>query len=164
MTEPRRQNHKVAMKVPEFIIEPLEAAQAQLEALEEEAQRVFKALIQKGKASQKDFAQVVDRLRKSDLVHNLRKQDWHLAQLRDRLEKFREMGVEGAQKWRDKAGTLRAETLERLVGMQGKAVNFFGAASNEQLKELSRELHKLSRQIEKERLAHKAAEPPVSPG
>ncbi len=158
MTEARKQNHKAAMKVPEFILEPLEAAQARLEALEGEAQRLFKVVIQKGKASQKDFAHAVDRLRKSDLVHNL----WKQSQVKDRLEKLRELSVERAQAWRDRADTVRAETLERLVEVQGKAVNFLGAASNEQLKELTRELHKLSRRLEKQ--AHPdGGAPPVSP-
>ncbi len=165
MTQPQRQNHKGAVKIPEFILEPLQAAQAQLEAFEGEAQRVLKVLIQRGKASQKDIAQVVQRLRRSDLLHNVWKQDWRPAQVKDRLKKLREISMERAQEWRDKADTLRAEALETLVGMQGKAVNLLGAASNEQLKELSRELHKLSRRLEKERAhqAEKVAEQPVSP-
>ncbi len=142
MAETHRQNHKATMKVPEFLREPLEAAQARLEAFEGEAQRVFKDLMQRGKASRKDFA---------ELLHWLQKQDWRFPELKDRLERLRETGVERAQEWRGKAETFRAEAMERLVEMQGKAVNFLGVATREQVEELSREIDKLSRRIGKGR-------------
>ncbi len=159
MAEAHRQNHKAAVKVPEFLREPLEAAQARLEAFEGEAQRVLKDLMQRGKASRKDF---------SDLVHRLQKQDWHLPELKDRLEKLRETGMERAQEWRDRADSFRTEALERLVEMQGKAVNFLGVATREQVEELSRELDRLSRRLEKgekarrSRRAKKGGKPPVT--
>ena len=163
MAETHRQNHKAtAMKVPEFLREPLEAAQARLEAFEGEAQRVFKDLMQRGKASRKDFAELVRRLQKSELVSRLQKQG-HLPELKDRLEKLRETGMERAHEWRGKAETFRAEALERLVEMQGKAVNFLGVASREQVEELSRELEKLIRRLEKGRRRSKKAGKPVSP-
>src|SRR5919198_3745476 len=74
-------------KVPEFLREPLEAAQARLVEFEEEAQKVFKDLMQKGKESRKDFG---------DLVQRLSKQDWKMEELRGRVSKLREQSLERA--------------------------------------------------------------------
>ncbi len=150
MAEARRvANHKGSMKVPEFLREPLEAAQARLEAFEDEAQRVWKELMQKGKESRKDIGVLVQRLQK---------QDWYLPELQKRiekldlqkrLEKLRETGAERAGEWRGRAETFRAEAMERLVELQSKAVRFLGVATREQVEELSREIERLVRSLEK---------------
>ena len=133
------------MKVPEFLREPLEAAQARLETLEEETQRVVKDLVHKGKASRRELA---------DMVQRLAKQDWTLDDLRGRLEKLRAQGKELASDYADRA---RAEAAGRLVELQAKAISFLGVASREQVEELSRELHRLSRKLEKGRTKKVAA-------
>src|ERR687888_1879297 len=74
-----------SVKVPEFLREPLEAAQARLVEFEEEAQKVFKDLKQKGKESRKAFA---------DLVQRLSKQDWKMDDLRGRVSKLRVQSLE----------------------------------------------------------------------
>ncbi len=152
MAETHRNGHKAPMKVPEFLREPFEAAQARLEAFEDEAQRVFKDLMNKGKASRKDF---------SELVQRLQKQDWHLPELKDRLEKLRETGVERAQEWRDRADTIRAEAMERLVELQSKAVNFLGVATREQVEELAREIDRLVKRMERESKPRRTARKPA---
>jgi polyhydroxyalkanoate synthesis regulator phasin len=130
---------KNGRKVPEFLREPLEAAQARLEAFEEEAQKVLKDLMEKGKASRKDFA---------ELVQRLSKQDWSLDEMRGRLDKLREQGVERAHELRAQADSFRVEAFERLVDMQSKAVSFLGVASREQVEDLAREIERLVKRIE----------------
>lgn len=124
-------------KVPEFLREPLEAAQARLENLEEETQRVVKDLMHRGKASRRELTEMVQRLTK---------QDWTLEELRVRLEKLRAQGKVLATDYADRA---RAEAAGRLVDLQAKAIAFLGVASREQVEELSRELTRLARKLEK---------------
>jgi polyhydroxyalkanoate synthesis regulator phasin len=128
------------MKVPEFLREPIEAAQARLVEFEEEAQKVFKDLLEKGKASRKDIA---------DLVQRLSKQDWKMEDLKGRVSKLRAQGKERAQELRGRAESFRADAMERLEDLQTKAVAFLGVATREQVEELSRELGRLSRRLDK---------------
>jgi hypothetical protein len=130
------------MKIPEFLKEPLEAAQARLEAFEEEAEKVLRDLMDRGRASRKDFEQIVQKLSR---------QDWTLPEVRQRFEKLRGQGTERATEWRGRAETFRAEALERVLDLQGRAIAFLGVASRDQVDELSRELDRLSRKIEKAR-------------
>ena len=136
-----------SMKVPEFLREPLEAAQARLVEFEEEAQKVFKELMQKGKESRKDV---------TELVQRLSRQDWRLDELKDRVTKLRAHGMERANELKDRAETFRAEAMERLEDLQTKAVAFLGVATREQVEELSRELERLAKKIDKGGRARKA--------
>ncbi len=141
------------IKVPEFLREPLVAAQARLEHFEEEAQRVLRDLMDRGRASRKDFEQMVVRLSK---------QDWTFPEMKQRIDKLREQGVGRAAEWRGKAETFRAEALERVIELQSRAVSFLGVATREQVEELSKELDRLARRIEKGekvRRAKKGAKP-----
>jgi len=119
VTETRSTNHKV--KVPGFLREPLEMAQARLEALEEEAQRVWKDVKEMSKTGRKELGVFVERLQKQ---------------------------MERAQQWRDKADSFRADALEKLLELQGKAVSFLGVATREQVEELSKEIEKVLRRLE----------------
>jgi hypothetical protein len=129
-----------AMKVPEFLREPLEAAQARLEQFEVEAQRVLKDLLERGRASRKDFEVIVQKLSK---------QDWTFPEMKQRIEKLRDQGVERAAEWRGRAENFRAEAIERVVDLQGKAIAFLGVATREQVDEISKELDRLAKRIEK---------------
>jgi polyhydroxyalkanoate synthesis regulator phasin len=128
------------MKVPEFLREPIEAAQARLAEFEEEAQKVFKDLMKKGKDSRKDIA---------DLVQRLSKQDWRMEELKGHVSKLRAQGRERAQELRGRAESFRADAMERLEDLQTKAVAFLGVATREQVEALSRELERLSRRLDK---------------
>jgi polyhydroxyalkanoate synthesis regulator phasin len=128
------------MKVPEFLREPLEAAQARFVELEAEAQKVFKDLVQKGKESRKDVTVFVQRLSK---------QDWNMNDLRGRVTKLRDQGMERAQELRGRAESFRSEAAEKLEELQTKAVAFLGVATREQVEELSKELERLSRRLDK---------------
>src|SRR5512134_2314216 len=74
-------NGNRSMKVPEFLREPLEAAQARIEQIEVEAQRVLKDLVERGRSSRKDLEQIVQRLSK---------QDWTFPEMKHRIDKLRE--------------------------------------------------------------------------
>jgi len=136
--------HKVegarSLKMPEFLREPIEAAQARIGQLEGEAQRVLRDLMLKGRAGRKDLEQILQRLAN---------QDWSFAEMRQLVEKLREQGAERAAELRGRAESFRAEALERLGELQSKAVAFLGVASREQVEELSRELERLARRIER---------------
>lgn len=141
-------------KVPEFLREPIEAAQARLLEFEEEAQRVFKELMQKGKESSKEM---------TDLVQRLSRQDWRLDELKGRVAKLREQGMERAHELRGRAETFRAEAMERLEELQTKAVEFLGVATREQVEDLSKELEKLSRRLDKTDRTRKPRKAPRRP-
>ena len=137
---------KSSVKVPEFLREPLEAAQARLAEFEEEAQKVFKDLMQKGKESRKDVA---------ILVQRLSKQDWNMDELKGRVTKLRDQGMERAQELRGRAESFRSDAMERLEELQTKAVAFLGVATREQVEELSKELERLARRLDKADRARK---------
>ncbi len=147
------ENHR-SLKVPEFLREPLEAAQARLGYLEGEAQKVWKDLMLRGRAGRKDIEQILQRLAK---------QDWNFPEMRQLVERLREQGAERAAEWRGKAESFRAEALEKMVELQGKAVAFLGVATREQVEELSRELERLARRFERgqkgRRVAKKGSKP-----
>ncbi len=147
MAETHRMESGRSVKVPEFLREPLATAQARFGQLEEEAQRVFHDLMVRGRASRKDL---------EHMVHRLSQQDWSLPEMRQRLEKLRETGVERAAEWRGRAESFRAEALERMIELQNRAVAFLGVATREQVEELSKELDRLARRIEKEKPAKRA--------
>ena len=135
-----------AAKVPEFLREPFVAAQARLEQFEGEAQRVLKDLVDRGRASRKDLEQIVQRLSK---------QEWTLPDVKHRIDRLREQGAERAAEWRGKADTFRVEALDRIVELQGRAVAFLGVATREQVEELSKELDRLAKRIDKGARARK---------
>jgi predicted site-specific integrase-resolvase len=146
MTEVHRNAGRRTMKVPEFLREPIEQAQAKLMHMEENAQKALKDLIIRGREGRKELEAMVARLSIDDRV----------SELKDRLEKFRETGIERAGEWRDRAEVLRAEALERMVELQGKAVAFLGVATREQVEELHRELDRLARKLERQGRGRKA--------
>ena len=127
-------------KVPEFLKEPLEAAQARLEAFEEEAQKVVKDLMQKGRESRKEIAVLIQRLSK---------QDWNMDDLRGRFGKLRDQGKERAHELRGRAEHFRTDAMEKLEDLQSKAITFLGVATREQVEELSAELERLARRLER---------------
>jgi len=140
MAETQKANGGRAVKVPEFLREPIEAAQARIEQLEEDAERVLKDLMDRGRAGRKEFEQIVARLSK---------QDWKFPEMKQRLDKLREQGVERAAEWRGRAETFRVEAMDRVVDLQSRAIAFLGVASRDQVEELSREIDRLAKKIEK---------------
>jgi DNA-binding transcriptional MerR regulator len=147
MAETHRANEVRNLKVPEFLREPLQAAQVRLEQLEDEAQRVVRDLMVRGRASKKDIAHIVQRWSK---------QDWTFPEVKNRLEKLRDQGAERALELKGRAESLREETLERVVELQGRAVAFLGVATRSELGELSKELDRLARRLDRAEKVKKA--------
>lgn len=140
MAEVHKMDGTQKLKVPDFLREQLEAAQARLEQLEEEAQRVMKDLMLRGRESRKDIEQI---------LHKLSRQDFSFPEMKQRIEKLRDQGVERAEELRGRAESFRTEAMERMVELQGRAVSFLGIATRDQVEELSKELERLARRIDK---------------
>jgi hypothetical protein len=141
MTEAQKnRNPKAAAKVEGFLRESVEVAQARLEVLEAEAQKLVQDLSARfQKVSGKDWAEV-----------------------KERLEHIREVGRERAEEWKDKAQEFRVEAAERLESLQVSALRFLGVASREEVAELSREINKILKRLdEKKRKASRPARRPV---
>lgn len=118
-------NQRGAMKVPEFLREPIEAAQARLETLEKDAQKLFKDL--------------------SGRVQREWKQDW--PEMKGRVDKLLAAGRERAADWRGRAEHVRADAMERLLEL----VKFIGVATRDQLEQLSKDVDQILKRIEKPR-------------
>lgn len=146
MAEIRTNGAKRAIKVPEFLKDQLEHAQARLGSIEEGAEKALKELVQKGRASRKDLEAALARISKDDRV----------VDLKGKFEKLQRTGAVRAEQWRDRAETFRAEALERIVELQAKAVNFLGVATKDEVEALHRELDKLAKRLEKGQKARPA--------
>jgi predicted site-specific integrase-resolvase len=153
MAETHKDGARRAIKVPEFLKDQLEQAQARIALLEEGAEKALKDLMQKGRASRKDLEAVLVKLSKDD----------RLSDLRVKLEKLQRTGAvraeewkDRAEEWKDRAESFRAEALERIVELQGKAVSFLGVATKEEVDELHRELDRLAKRFEKGQKARPA--------
>jgi polyhydroxyalkanoate synthesis regulator phasin len=151
MAETHRTGDAKNLKVPEFLREPLHAAQIRLEQLEDEAQRVLKDLMDRGRASRKDIEHMVARWSK---------QDWTFPEVKNRLEKLRDQGAERAAELKDRAETFRVEALERVMELQSRAVSFLGVASRTEVEELSKELDRLARRLDRAEKGKKTAKKP----
>jgi len=147
----RNGSRRATIKMPEFLREPIEQAQARLVQIEENAQKALKDLVVRGREGRKELEALVTKLSRDERV----------ADLKIRIEKLRVTGAERADEWRDKAEVFRAEALERVMELQGKAVSFLGVATREQVEELHRELDRLARKIEKQAKARKVRKPAV---
>jgi ElaB/YqjD/DUF883 family membrane-anchored ribosome-binding protein len=127
---------KNTAKVEGFLRESVEVAQARLEVLEAEAQKLLH--------------EVSTRLQK------VSGQDW--ADVRDRIEQFREVGRERAEEWKDRAQEFRVDAAEKLESFQVQALKFLGVASREEVAELSRAISKILKRLDESRKG-KAAKP-----
>ncbi len=122
----KKQNHTSSARVEEFLRESVEVAQARLEALEAEAQKLLHELqVRFQKVSKKEWPEV-----------------------KDRLEHLREVGKERAEEWKDRAQGFRVEAIERLEVLQEKALKFLGVATREEVAELSREINKIVKRLD----------------
>jgi hypothetical protein len=126
---------KNATKMEGFLRESVEVAQARLEVLEAEAQKLLHEV-------QARFQKVSGK-------------DW--AEVKERLEHLREVGRERAEEWRDKAQEFRVDAAERLETLQERALRFLGVATREEVAELSREINKILKRLDEKK--RKAARP-----
>lgn len=139
MAEAQKRNAKSSAKVEKvegFLRESVEVAQARLEVIEAEAQKLLLEV-------QTRFQKVSGK-------------DW--AEVRERLEHLREVGMERAEEWKGKAEEFRAEAAEKLENLQVSALRFLGVASREEVAELSREINKILKRLDESR-KRKAGKP-----
>jgi hypothetical protein len=127
---------KSSVKVEGFLRESVEVAQARLELLEAEAQKLLHEVSTRlQKVSGKDWADVLER-----------------------IEQFREVGRERAEEWKDRAQEFRVDAAEKLESLQVQALKFLGVASREEVAELSRAISKILKRLDESRKG-KAAKP-----
>ena len=129
MTETRKSHNAKSTKVEGFLRESVEVAQARLEVIEAEAQKLLHEV-------QTRFQKVSGK-------------DW--AEVRERLDHLREVGMERAEEWKDKAQEFRVEAAEKLENLQITALRFLGVASREEVAELSREINKILKRLDDSR-------------
>ena len=132
MSEAQKRNAKSNAKVDKvegFLRESVEVAQARLEVIEVEAQKLLHEV-------QTRFQKVSGK-------------DW--AEVRERLDHLREVGMERAEEWKDKAQEFRVEAAEKLENLQVSALRFLGVASREEVAELSREINKILKRLDDSR-------------
>lgn len=125
------------MRMPGFLREPIEVAQARLGTFEKDAQRLLK-----------DF---------SGRVQREWKQEW--PEMKDRLDRLLAAGRERASEWRGRAEHVRADAMDRLMDL----VKLLGVATRDQLEQLSRDVDRILKRMEKpRRSARKAHRKPGS--
>jgi predicted RNase H-like nuclease (RuvC/YqgF family) len=115
---------------------------------------ILKDLAKRGKAGRREVEALIEK------VAGDAKIDRRIGQLRQKVEHLQKTGWERTEAWRGKADSFRAEALERMIDLQGKAVSFLGVATREQVEELQSELERLAKKIEngqKARPAKKSA-------
>jgi predicted HTH domain antitoxin len=103
----------------------------------------LKEVAKRGKAGRKEFEGLIEKVAGDAQIEK------RLGELRAKLELLQKTGRERTEAWRGKADSFRAEALERIIDIQGKAVSFLGVATREQVEELHRELERLAKRIEK---------------
>lgn len=140
MTEAQKSRAtKNSPKVEKFLRESVEVAQARLETIEAEAQKLLHEL--------------------SARLQKVSGKDW--AEVRERLEAIREVGRERAEEWKDRAQEFRVDAAEKLETLQVKALKFLGVASREEVAELSREINKILKRLDDSRKRKAAAAKPA---
>ncbi len=103
---------------------------------------VLKDLAKRGKAGRREVEALIEK------VAGDAKIDKRIGELRVKLEHLQKTGWERTEAWRGKADSFRAEALERMLDLQGKAVSFLGVATREQVEELQHELERLAKKID----------------
>lgn len=104
----------------------IEQAQQKLQVFEEEAQRVMNDLLEKGRAQRKELSALINRVNALEI-----------------LERVPVRELQG------KAKGVRKELAGRLEELVERAVTFAGVASVQQVEELSKEITKLNRKLDK---------------
>jgi hypothetical protein len=106
--------------------ESLEQAQARLIGIEDEAQRVFKEIIDRSKTSRKEMASMMAKLNGGELFDK-----------------------KTVKQWQGKARHVSADFIHRFEDLRSRAITYAGVASRDQVDELAKDLDKLSRKLDK---------------
>lgn len=121
-------------QVQQFVKGQLEEAQKRFAGLEEEAQRVLGNLLERGRESRKELEGLLAKFNAGELklLENDAVKNW--------TQRAGQAGTEVRK---------RVEDLQTRMGeFQARVVEAAGVASQSQLKDLSRELHRLSKKVD----------------
>ncbi|MFL5344814.1 MAG: hypothetical protein ACJ8AT_08470 [Hyalangium sp.] len=108
-----------------FVKQQLEGAQKRFEGLEHEAEKVLRNLKARGRGPAREVEKLLGQINPDTLLEN---------------PAVKELGRKATQ--------VRSELRKRLDGIQTRAVEAVGVASQAQVKELNRELSKLSKKLD----------------
>jgi hypothetical protein len=114
-------------KMESFVKGQLQGAQKRFVGLEKEAEKVLKNLAARGADSRKDLEGLLGRINAGE---------------------FNPLDSARVQQLGKKANQAGAEVKKRLDGLQTRVVEAVGVASQTQVKEINRELGKLSRKLD----------------
>lgn len=107
-------------KLQGFVRDQLDEARARLVAFEKDAESVLKGLIEQGREQQRELEGLLQRLGKQGLAKELRK----------------------------RATAAGSEVTKRVDAIQARVVEASGVATQAQVKQLNRELARLSKKID----------------
>ncbi len=114
-----------ARNLETFVKQQLDGAQKRLEGLEQEANKVLRTLKTRSRGPAREVEKFLGQLNTETLLDNA---------------KVKELGRKATQ--------VGSEVRKRLDGLQTKAVEAVGVASQAQVKELNRELSRLSKKLD----------------
>jgi hypothetical protein len=114
-----------ARNLETFVKQQLEGAQKRFEGLEQEAGKMLRTLKARGVDSAREVEKLLGQINRDTLLEN---------------PKVKELGRKATQ--------VRSELRKRLDGIQTRAVEAVGVASQAQVKDLNRELSRLSKKID----------------
>lgn len=114
-----------ARNLETFVKQQITGAHKRLEGLEQEANKVLRTLRARSKGPAREVEKLLGQLNTETLLDNA---------------KVKELGRKATQ--------VSSEVRKRLDGLQTKAVEAVGVASQAQVKELNRELSKLSKKLD----------------
>ena len=121
-----------------FVKEQIDDAQKRLAAFESEAQKVLETIADRAQRSRKDVEGLLQRFN-------------GLEQLRDGLEQLRELNPLDPQSRKaisKKATQARNEVQKKLNQLQTRVVESVGVASQAQVREINREIARLSKKLD----------------
>jgi vacuolar-type H+-ATPase subunit I/STV1 len=139
MVQAAKNGARQSIKVPEFLKAQLDHAQARIGEIEGSAEKALQELMERGREGRKELTALIGRLSKDERV----------AELLGRLDKLQRTGADRAEAWKDRAESLRAEALERVLEVQQKAVSFLGVASRSEVESLHKELDRLAKRLDR---------------
>ena len=117
--------HGKARNLETFVKQQIEGAQKRFVGLEHEAEKVLRTLKARGKGPAREVEKFFGQINPDSLLEN---------------PKVKELGRKATQ--------VSSELRKRLDGFQTRAVEAVGVASQAQVKELNRELSRLSKKLD----------------
>lgn len=115
------------VQIQDFVRGQITEVQKTFASIETEAEKALKNLVARGQESRKELEALVKRVNSGD---------------------FNPLEADTVQKVAKKANQAGNEVLKKLDGLQAKVIEVTGVASQSQIKELSREIARLSKKVD----------------